>query len=48
MLFLTRSQINKCNQLADTRGKRAAENNYELFKLGCPSMYFQLSGYIFQ
>ena len=48
ILFLTPSQINKCNHLADTRGKRAAENNYELFKFGCPSMYFQLSGDIFQ
>ncbi len=28
--------------------KRAAESNYKLFKLGCPSMYFQLSGYTFQ
>jgi hypothetical protein len=26
ILFLIRSQINECNHLADTRGKRAAEN----------------------
>jgi hypothetical protein len=40
ILFLIRSQVNECNHLADTRGKRDAENNYELFNLVVPLCTF--------
>jgi hypothetical protein len=48
ILFLIRSQINNYKSLGRHCDTRVADSNYELFKLGCFSMYFQLSGYTIQ